>query len=1329
MMKGFKSRLTALLAAAVMGLSQLAAYADDELKYGGAYAAAGQIEGMGYTTELYDASNGLPTSDAMFMLSASDGRLWVGGYSGVLRYDGTTFERQDPALGLTSARGFYEDSKGRVWVGTNDNGVVVVDGRKTTHITYKDGLPSSSIRNFAEDREGNIFIGTTTGICYADSGLKLHTPEGIDLSEERILRQDIDPKGRIFGQCSSGRIFAIDDKKVTESYTSDEIGCEKITTLAADPDNSGYLWLGTDDSKVFYGSFGTKADKMKRVNIPEMNGSIHWLSFDCGRLWVSSTSKVGYLGNDLKIHMLDDIPVTSGVEMTLTDYQGNLWVASSTQGVMKLVTNNFVDYSGMAGLEEAVTNAAFFYRDELYIGTDSGLRIIDEYGHPKNNELTDYIGNSRVRCFAEDKEGQLWIATYTNELGLLCYNGEGAPKAFTTASGMPDDQIRCVTVAEDGRVLAGTNGGLAVIEKGRVVRTVGADDGIGNTVFLTVAEYENDTIIAGTDGGGMYIIGRDSVKKLGRDDGLTSEVIMRVIKDEERGVYWLVTSNSLEFIKNGEITPLTTFPYNNNYDMIFDDNGGIWVTSSYGIYCIDGKAMADNDITDYKLYTVANGLPYAITTNSYSARKDNGDLYIPGRSGVIKVNINNYFEVSDRVMTDVRAVYCDEEQIFPDEEGIYHIPASKGRVQISASVMDYTMLDPTVKMFLENGPDGGLTVSRSELSSLEYTNLPYGDYKLHLQIVDRNTGEVMQDSTFMISKAARLYELLVVKILLAVLLAALAGFIVWRVMRTTVIARQYNEIRSAKEEAERANSAKSRFLANMSHEIRTPINTIMGMNEMLLREDPTGVPNSYFMSVMNYAFDIRNASESLLGLINDLLDMSKIESGKMHLVEQEYDVQDMLRSAVALIRVRSVEKALTFDVAVDEVMPRRMFGDMGKIKQILVNLLSNAVKYTTVGGIMLSVTMTEREGDTASLRFSVKDTGIGIKQEDMGKLFNAYERLDEELNSGIEGTGLGLDISGRFAALMGGKIECESVYREGSEFIFTVKQRIVDARPLGVFTEHDEGAAAGPYIPLFIAPDADILVVDDNPANLEVVKGLLRATRVFVTTSQSGADALEKMADTHFDVVFLDLIMPGMDGVEVAGKIREFDKTTPVYALSANVAESEEYYRTRGFNGYLPKPVDGESLEKTIMKHIPEERMEIPQRAANDELTELPEELLWLRQTDGLSVDDGIKNSGGVSNYIISLRLFADTAESSAEVIKGAYDSGNIRLFTIKVHALRVSARIVGAKELSALAGIVEEAGDRQDMAEIHANTGKMLAMYEALGGRLAGIKKKDKKM
>ena len=1325
-------RYTAAFAASILCIAPVSrlytlSAGDEYSYYGGGYAATGQISGVGYTTELYDASNGLPTSDAMFLMGAHDGHVWVGGYSGVFRYDGTVFEKLDPSEGFTNARGFFEDSSGRIWVGTNDNGVVVTDGNENVHITYKEGLPSSSIRVFAEDKNGNVFIGTTTGICYADKELRLHSIGDKTIAKERIIRLDTDSEGRVYGQTSSGIIFAIDKRTVSAVYQSDELGMAKITTIMADPHNAGKVYIGTENSEVYYGEFGSSAKDMELISVPELNGSVHWINHDCGKVWISSATACGYLDDEKRFHKLDDLPLHSGIEMQDSDYQGNIWIASSTQGVTKLVTNNFEDITSSSGLTEEVSNAVFFYGDDLYIGTDTGIQIIGKDGKKAENALTDYLKGTKIRCFVKDSEGNLWVATYTNEMGLICYTANGDIKSYTTENGMPSNQIRSVSEGEDGSIYAGTNGGLAVISNGKVSYTAGREDGISNTVFLTVTKTDDGRYLAGTDGGGIYVISNDSISSIGRDEGLTSEVIMRIIKDDANGVFWIVTSNSIQYLKNGILKEVTTFPYNNNYDIYFDKSGKAWVLSSHGIYVVDTEDMLNDTVKDYSIYTIENGLPYAITSNSHSVTDDSGNLYIPGRNGVIRVNIDNYREGKERFLTGVRAVYCDDERIYPDKNGVYTIPPSRGRVQITASVMDYTMINPYISVYLEDGPDSGITVPRSQLSSLEYTNLPYGKYKLHIQVIDSKTGAVLQDNTYKIIKQASFFELLYVRILIAVLIAAIISLIVWAIMRSTIIARQYNEIRQAKNDAERANTAKSRFLANISHEIRTPISTIMGMNEMIMREDATDVPKEYFMSIMNYSFDIRSSSELLLGMIDDLLDISKIESGKMHLIEQEYDLQEMLRSVISMIRIRSTAKGLNFEISADEMLPRRMYGDISKIKQIVLNFLTNAVKYTAVGGFVLNITMDERKNDSAIISFSVKDTGIGIKAEDIDKVFTAYERLDEQLSSGIQGTGLGLDISKRYAELMGGTLRCESKYNEGSEFILTLPQKIVDSTPIGTFSEYAIDVVKGPYLPQFIAPDADILVIDDDPMSLDLMKGLLQPTRVFVTTSQRGEDALEKIKDTHFDVVFLDLIMAGMNGIEIIEKIRKTDKDLPVYVLTANAAEDENYYKNIGFTGLLLKPVDGDKLEKTIMKHLPEEMMEHPkQERENAEPKELPSDMLWLNETEGISVKDGIKNSGGISGFLFSLELFRDTIDENISIIRETYISGNIKLFALKIHAIRVSAHIIGAYGLAEYAGKLESACDKHDIEFINSHIDVLISEYEIYKERLKRLKRNE---
>ena len=1158
---------------------------------GGGYAASGQLENTGYTSVLYDATNGLPTSDANFVLGADDGYIWIGGYSGIIRYDGSAFERLDTADGLTSGRGLFQDSKGRIWVATNDNGVVVIEGSKRTHLTYREGLPSSSIRIFAEGQNGDIYIGTTAGVCYADENMELHIISDDRLNEERVLKLESDAEGRIYGHTSNGIVFAIDDHNVSEIYDGAGLGTGKITTILADPLNAGNLYFGTEEGTLYYGKFGENAGEMECISVAPIDNT-HWLCYACGRVWAASTSVAGYI-EDRRFTVLDDIPMNSSIEMMTSDYQGNMWFASSTQGVMKLVTSNFVDYSKLAGLKEEVINAVCIHNDRIYIGTDYGLHILDTDKKTIKDELTEYIGTSRIRCINTDNEGNLWVAVFNNDKGLVCRSCDGNISAFTTENGLPSNEIRNCITKKDGAVIAGTNGGIAIIRNGAVERTIGAKDGIKNTVILTVEEGDDGEIYAGSDGDGIYVIDGDSIKRLGRDEGLTSDVILRIKRDDKNGVYWIVTSNSIQYMKDGIIREVTTFPYNNNYDLYFDNEDNAWILSSCGVYKIAADDLLWDDVRDYKLYTGANGLSSIPTGNAYSTLTDDGSLYISGRSGVCMINVYNSRENDSEVRTALKSVYCGDKPVLPDDNGIYNIPASGERIKISASVLDYTMMNPKVKVFIEGKEEDGIESTISALTPLEYTDLKYGNYILHVQVLD-NDGREVADDVYRMVKRSRFTELPIFTFLMVVAIALLAGGAVWYIVKNTVIMRQYGEIRKAKDEADKANTAKTRFLANMSHEIRTPINIIVGMNEMMMREDATGVPKSYHTSMMNYASDVKNTSEYLSSLINDLLDMSKLESGKTQLVRDEYDTLEMLRTIVAMIRIKSAEKNLDFNVEIDEVLPSCLYGDSEKIKQVLLNLLTNSVKYTNVGGVTLRVSLEERRDDICRLRFSVKDTGMGMKKKEAENVFVTYESLDEEKYSGALGTGLGLDISKRFVDLMGGTLTFKSKYGKGTEFVLMLEQKIVDKTPIGAFTEHDESRAKGPYVPKFIAPDADILVVDDTPADLSVIKGLLRPTKVFVSTASSAVECLDKIKDTRFDVVFIDHMLQEMEGVDIVQKIRKKYPDLPVYVITANSMVDETFYISKGFNGYLSKPIDSDLLERTIMKHLPDEIMDKP---------------------------------------------------------------------------------------------------------------------------------------
>ena len=402
------------------------------------------------------------------------------------------------------------------------------------------------------------------------------------------------------------------------------------------------------------------------------------------------------------------------------------------------------------------------------------------------------------------------------------------------------------------------------------------------------------------------------------------------------------------------------------------------------------------------------------------------------------------------------------------------------------------------------------------------------------------------------------------------------------------------ENKRAKKEAERAEEltrAQNRFFSSMSHEIRTPINSILGLNELILRDQ------SASDDVVRDAAGIQGSGKMLLTLINDILDFSKIEAGSMDIVPVDYRVGDMLSEIVNMMWVKAHDKGLEFEVTVDPGVPTALYGDEVRIKQVIVNLINNAVKYTSEGHVGLRVESNDLDDDTVELTISVSDTGMGIRKEDIPYLFDAFKRVDEGKNRHIEGTGLGLSIVKQLIELMDGTVTVNSVYGEGSTFTVTVKQAVSDHTMVGELKIHDQQTARrSSYESSFMAPEANILIVDDNEMNLMVESRLLQDTDMGIDTAMSGKEALEKSLKTHYDAIFMDHLMPGMDGIECLQALRDQDgglnRRTPVIVLTANAgSENRNLYNRSGFDGYLVKPVSGEAMEEILIRHIPADKL------------------------------------------------------------------------------------------------------------------------------------------
>ena len=501
-------------------------------------------------------------------------------------------------------------------------------------------------------------------------------------------------------------------------------------------------------------------------------------------------------------------------------------------------------------------------------------------------------------------------------------------------------------------------------------------------------------------------------------------------------------------------------------------------------------------------------------------------------------------------------------------------------------------------------------------------------------------------------------------------------------------------------EIEELNRAQNRFFSSMSHEIRTPINTIIGFNEMILREEISD-------EVAEDAKNIQSSSRILLSLINDILDMSKMQSGKMDIVQAPYDTKKMLSDIVNMIYARAREKRLDFTVDVDPSMPTELFSDEVRLKQILINLLNNAVKYTQEGSVSLSVHCRRTSPGMALVTYSVEDTGMGIRKESIPHLFDAFRREDLEKNKYIEGTGLGLSIVKQLVDLLHGEISVNSVYTKGSTFIVAIEQEIADERMIGKFSlEKLSSGVRSEYRQSFEAPEASVLIVDDNSANLLMATKLLKATKVKIYTADSGEECLSLTAQKHFDAILMDHMMPRMDGVECMHRVREQNaglcKDTPIIALTANAgSEIQAMYRREGFDGYLLKPVDSASLEEMLLSVLPGElvraragrvtgigrddvvremRRKIPVMITTDSIADLPRSLVqkwkipimpYQLVVNGAVFDDGVEAAGDLGISFSEL-LTQDIQSRAPEALD--YERFFAEQFSRAQHVIHITA-------------------------------------------------------
>lgn len=530
-------------------------------------------------------------------------------------------------------------------------------------------------------------------------------------------------------------------------------------------------------------------------------------------------------------------------------------------------------------------------------------------------------------------------------------------------------------------------------------------------------------------------------------------------------------------------------------------------------------------------------------------------------------------------------------------------------------------------------------------------------------------------------------------------------------------------------QTEDANRAKTNFVSNMTHEIRTPMNSIVGITEILLR-------SRHSPKEQEYLLNIQSSGRVLLTIINDVLDCSKMEAGKIQLFDEPYDTCSLFHDLRISMENRIGHSGLELIYDIDQDIPCKLKGDMGRIRQVIINLVNNAIKYTEKGSVRFSVHVRQKNTDKVMLYYEVADTGIGIRKEDHKILFDAFQRVEMDRNRYVEGTGLGLTISQNLVNMMGGVIEVESEYGKGSRFFFTIEQTIIDPTPVSAvnYNGQKDNVTEKEAECLFIAPEAHILLVDDNELNLVVAKELLKPLRMQIDTAENGLQAVKMVRGSQYDLVLMDHMMPVMDGIEAAKAIRALPEDKyqklPIIALTANaMVDARKEFLNAGMNGFVAKPIDFARICNQLKLWLPKDLVrDVPKEEAKkllaDDLSD--REIQPEDPQMGFSFEEGVNHCGSKAALMKTIRIFYRTIDSKANKIEQCLKEGLISDYVIEVHALKSSALLIGAVPLSEAAKELEDYGKQGKTEVLEEKTPDVLTLYRDLKNILRPYAEKE---
>lgn len=713
---------------------------------------AESIDYNNYVQTVYNSKNGLPCGEANDIAQTNDGILWIGTYAGLYRYNGSEFRWMNEYNSVRNVNCLYVDEEGRLWIGTNDNGLSISINEEIVNVVdMSSGLPSNSVRSIIQGTDGYYYIGTTGSmqVLALNSGLKqVSTLREINFADCITA----DDQGHVAVTTSDGRLFLLRKGQILSSR---QLPGSSETFRCCAFNSKGELMAGTTGNSIHIFDISQDVFLEKRTILcPELRSLKDLYLTDQGEVFISSDTGIGYLDTSESFHAINTNDFNASIDNMLLDYQGNLWFTSSRLGLLRMAPSSFHDIYATVGMDSQVVNTIVLWQNALYFGTDKGLdAVTPDRTQQIRNDLTVQLDDTRIRCMLVDSTDHLWICTYGG--GLLEVLPDGTQFLYNKDNGSFGNRARLVYELSDGTILAGGDTGISYIRNHQVVRTIGYTDGLINSMILTFTELPDGRILAGTDGDGIAILEDGEVSSmLTRSQGLSSEVILRTVADPKGEGIFVVTSNGLCFMDTeGSIRPLDNFPYFNNYDIYVRDKDTLFVLSSAGIYVVNrDELLSGKTSLTYDLLDSRQGLNSALTANSWTWSDGSGGLYLACDNGVYLIDTVNYSAGAPTYRMLIPELRLDNQTIRPDRGTEFVIPRDVSRIELLPEIINYSIQNPMAGYYLEGFDAGWTRLPQSSLGSIAYTNLPSGTYTFHLAVFDNSGENVLAQRTYTLTK-------------------------------------------------------------------------------------------------------------------------------------------------------------------------------------------------------------------------------------------------------------------------------------------------------------------------------------------------------------------------------------------------------------------------------------------------------------------------------------------------------------------------------------------------------------------------------------------------